>query len=81
MSTTRIIFIAVCIILAALVITLGVIIQKNDPESKYSLSNTLKPLIPGNRRKTLRLPKNPSVFISIFLIILLLFLFLIFSKR
>lgn len=81
MSTTRIVFIAICVILAALVITLGVIIQKNDPDSKYSMSNALKPLTPGGRRRRIRLPKNPSVFMSIFLIILLLFLFLVFSRR
>lgn len=81
MSTTRIIFIAVCIVLGALVLTLGVIIQRNDPDSKYSLSNALKPLTPGHRRKSIRLPKNPNAFISIFLILLLLFLFLVFSRK
>lgn len=81
MSTTRIIFIAVCVVLGALVLTLGVIIQRNEPDSKYSLSNTLKQLTPGTRRKTIKLPKNPNVFISIFLVLLLLFLFLFFSAK
>ena len=43
MSTTRIIFIIVCLAVAVIVFTIGILIQKNDPDSKYSLKSALNP--------------------------------------
>ena len=81
MSTTRIIFIIVCVVGAVFMITLGIIIQKNNPDSKYSVTNALRLNPSGKRQKKLRLPKNPSSFLTIFLVILLLFLVLVFSRK
>ena len=81
MSITRIIFIIVCVVVAALVFTVGFIIQRNNPDSKYSLTKALSPKPAGQRRKKFRLPKNPSNILTIFLILLLLFLVLYYSNR
>jgi hypothetical protein len=79
MSTTRVIFILVCLIVAIMVFTIGIIIQKNNPDSKYSVTNALNPK--ALRKRRLKLPKNPSSYLTLFLIILLLFLFLIFKGK
>lgn len=79
MSTTRIVFIIVCVVVAIMVFTLGIIMQKNNPNGKYSVTNVLNPRSSGKRRKVL--PKNTNSVLTIFLILLLLFLYIVFSKR
>lgn len=81
MSTTRVVFIIVCVVAAVIVFTLGIIIQKNNPDSKYSVAKALSPRPAGERRRRLRLPKNPNIYMTFFLIILLLFLYFVYSRR
>ena len=81
MSSTRIVFMIVCAVVAVLVTTMGIIIQRNNPDSKYSVKNALGPKPAGIRRKKLSIPKNPTTYLTVFLVIVLLFLYLVFSGK
>lgn len=81
MSTTRIIFIIVCVVLAVIVFTIGFVMQKNDPDSKYAVSKALNPKTLSKRKKRNNLFSNSGSYITMFLLIVIIVLFLVFSRR
>lgn len=77
MSTTRIVFIIVCIVVAAILIVVGLIFQRNSPDGRYSATASA-----GKKRKRgLRLPKNPSSWMTVILALIALVLIFLFSKK
>jgi uncharacterized membrane protein len=74
-------FIVVCVVLAAIFVAYGLIFQKNSSQGKYSMSSIVSSIGKKRQRKPGRLPKNSAGWMTIFLAIVLLVLFLVFSKK
>ncbi|SHI23558.1 hypothetical protein SAMN02745823_03738 [Sporobacter termitidis DSM 10068] len=80
MSPTRITFIIVCIILAVMVFTIGLIIRRGGDDSGMTVSGLLSPS--GAKRKKRRArPKNASVYFTVVLTLTAIALLIIFSGR
>lgn len=78
MSTIRIIFIIVCLIVAVLVFTVGFVFQKNGaagglPAGLFGTRSK------SSARKRKPHPKNSGGYLTIFLILVLLVLIIVFS--
>lgn len=80
MNMTRLVFIFVCLIVAALVFTVGIVFQKNGgagglPTGSFGIRAK------RNARKRKPNLKNTGGYLTIFLILVLLVLFIVFSGR
>ncbi|MEL4105363.1 hypothetical protein AAFA46_00795 [Oscillospiraceae bacterium WX1] len=79
MSLTRILFIAICVIVAAVLILFGSVVQKNGLNATFSKAFGTE--ADGEKRRWLKLPKNAASYMTIALLLSALILFLLFLKR
>lgn len=80
MSTTRLVFIGICIGLAVILMVMGIIFGKNSPHGTTSLTAKLSALV-KKRGSDMPLPKNASVYFTVILALFLMVLVFVFSKK
>lgn len=80
MSVTRLVFIFVCLIVSALVLTVGIVFQKNGGAGGFP-TGLFGTRSKRNARKRKPNLKNTGGYLTIFLILVLLVLIIVFSGK
>lgn len=80
MSTTRLVFIIVCVVLAAILIFFGIVFQRNSRDRQISLQSVLAS-VGKKRRRGIRLPKDSRIWMTVALALCAVVLVFVMSKR